>query len=253
MAEGNVVQFAGVSKIYPRGLFRGRVAAVDNVDFAVPAGQVVGLIGPNRSGKTTLVKLLLTLARPTRGAVFRFGRPAHDRSTLRKIGYIPERPAFPTYLTARGLLHYFGALGFVSEAELNDRVPKLLDRVGVADRADEPIARFSKGMTQRLALAQALVGRPDLLIFDEPDEGLDLSGRELVRTVIAEHKSAGGSALVVSHVLPEVERLCDRLTVLNSGRIVYDGTLVDFVRDPATGQSRSIESALHARQLPTPN
>jgi ABC-2 type transport system ATP-binding protein len=220
------------------------VEAVRGVTLAVPAGSVFGLLGPNRAGKTTLVKLLLALAAPTAGTVTRLGRPMGDRSTLARVGYMHENHAFPRYLTAAELLAFYGALSGVPSAELEARVEKLLARVGLADRKAEPIARFSKGMVQRLGLAQALVNEPDLLVLDEPTEGLDLDGRQLLRDVVREYQAAGKTVLLVSHVLPEVEQLCDALAVIAAGRVIHHGPVAPLLRDAKTGERRSLEAAL---------
>jgi ABC-2 type transport system ATP-binding protein len=237
--------FENVVKTFATGpLGRGRVPAVRGVTLAVPAGGVFGLLGPNRAGKTTLVKLLLSLAAPTSGAITRLGEPVSDRRTLARVGYMHENHAFPRYLSAGELLAFYGGLSGVPGDALGRRVDQLLERVGLADRRSEPIARFSKGMVQRLGLAQALVNDPDLLILDEPTEGLDLSGRQLLRQVVREFKAAGKTVLLVSHVMAEVEELCDRVAVLVAGRLVHDGPLVDLLRDPATGGRRPLEAAL---------
>jgi ABC-2 type transport system ATP-binding protein len=180
-------EFLNVSKTYEDALFRRRaVQAVSDVTFRVEPGEVFGLLGPNRAGKTTLIKLLLSLCRPTSGEVRRHGEPLSDRSTLARVGYVHENHAFPRYRTAAGLLEYYGALTLVPVETLKVRVPQLLERLGLADRADEPIGRFSKGMLQRLGMAQALLNSPHLLVLDEPTEGLDLVGRQLLRDVVAE-------------------------------------------------------------------
>jgi ABC-2 type transport system ATP-binding protein len=237
--------FENVVKTYAAGpLGRGRVPAVRGVSLVVPTGTVFGLLGPNRAGKTTLVKLLLSLSAPTAGTITRLGEPAADRRTLARVGYMHENHAFPRYLSAGELLAFYGGLSGVPGDALGRRVDQLLERVGLADRRAEPIARFSKGMVQRLGLAQALVNDPDLLILDEPTEGLDLSGRQLLRQVVREFKAAGKTVLLVSHVMAEVEQLCDRVAVLVAGRVVHDGPLADLVRDPATGGRRPLETAL---------
>lgn len=246
-----LIEFTNVTKEFTRGPFGiGRLRAIDGVSFRIEPGEVFGLLGPNRAGKTTLVKLLLSLCRPTAGTVTRFGRPASDRRTLRRVGYVHENQAFPRYLTATGLLHYYGAMSLVPPIVLSQRVPQLLERVGLADRAHEPIARFSKGMVQRLGIAQALLGDPDLLVLDEPSEGLDLGGRQLVRELLREQKQQGRSALFVSHVLPEAEHVCDRLAVLRGGRLVHLSSLAELVRDGA-GQPRSLEAAVQPLYFPS--
>ncbi len=245
MSATPALAFEGLVKDYPSGWFgRRRLRAVDGVSFQVEPGEVFALLGPNRAGKTTLVKLLLSLAHPTAGTVTRLGRPATDRRTLGRVGYVHENHAFPRYQTAAGLLEYYGALSLLPEPQVKERVPLLLERVGLADRASEPIARFSKGMVQRLGLAQALLNDPELLVLDEPSEGLDLAGRRLVREVVAEQRRRGHTVLLVSHVLSEVEQLCDRVAVLVAGKLRHLGPLAGLTRDPITGEGRPLEQAL---------
>jgi ABC-2 type transport system ATP-binding protein len=239
------VEFDAVIKDYPTGLFKSRpLRAVAEVSFRVEPGEVFGLLGPNRAGKTTLVKLLLSLSRPTAGCVVRLGQPAADRRTLARVGYVHENHAFPRYLSATALLEYYGALSLLPEPDVKARIPELLERVGLADRAREPIARFSKGMVQRLGVAQALINDPELLVLDEPSEGLDLSGRQMIRDLAAEQRRRGHSVLLVSHLLTEVEQLCDRVGVLVAGRLAFLGPLSDLTRDPVTGAHRPLEQAL---------
>jgi len=246
-------QFEDVTKVYSGWFGRGKVEAVRGVSLRVDSGQVFGLLGPNRAGKTTLIKLLLSLAAPTSGKVRRLGRPLSDRSTLGRVGYMHENHAFPRYLTATELLYYYGTLALQPRADLEKRVPRLLERVGLADRSREPIARFSKGMAQRLGLAQALLNGPDLLVLDEPTEGLDLAGRRLLREVITELRERGRTVLLVSHALTEVEQLCDRVAVLVNGRVVAARPLAELLRDPSSGQQRSLEDAVQPLyELATP-
>ena len=245
MHKQPLAQFVEVVKDYPRGLLGlDRLRAVDAVSFQIEPGEVFGLLGPNRAGKTTLVKLLLALCQPTTGQVLRFGQPSSNRSTLKQVGYVHENQAFPRYLTARALLEFYGSLSLLTEAIVKAQVPKLLERVGLADRADEPISRFSKGMIQRLGIAQALLNEPDLLVFDEPSEGLDLLGRQLVRDLVGEQKQQGKTVLFVSHVLSEVEQFCDRVGVIVAGKLAFLGTLAELLHDPKTASPRSLEAAL---------
>ena len=220
--------FRAVTKRYRPGPFARPTEALRGIDLDIPAGSVFGLLGPNRAGKTTLVKLLLTLARPTSGVVTRLGRPGRDRRTLRRVGTMHENHAFPRYLSARELLTFYGGLAGLGADDAPGRVEPLLERVGLADRAAEPIARFSKGMVQRLGLAQSLLNDPDLLVLDEPTEGLDLLGRELVREVVRERKAAGKTVILVSHSAPEVEALCDELAVVVGGRLAHRSSLRDL-------------------------
>jgi ABC-2 type transport system ATP-binding protein len=240
-----LVSFSNVAKTYSCGLLRRRqIQAVRNVSLQINPGEVFGLLGPNRAGKTTLVKMLLSLCRPTAGEITRLGRPLRDRSTLARVGYMHENHAFPRYLTAAELLEYYSALSLVPYEETLRRVPRLLERVGLADRGREPIAQFSKGMIQRLGLAQAILNEPDLLVLDEPTEGLDLEGRQLLRGVIADQRRQGRGVLLVSHVLTEVEQLCDRVAVIVEGRLRFTGPLTELTRDPATDATRPLEKAL---------
>lgn len=246
MNESPAAVLDEVSKDYPRGLFgRESLRAVDGVSLRVERGEVFGLLGPNRAGKTTVVKMLLSLCRPTHGRIERLGRPSTDRSTLAHIGYVHENQALPRYLTAPALLQYYGALSFLPEAEVKARSASLLELVGLADRCREPIARFSKGMVQRLGVAQALINDPELLVFDEPSEGLDLAGRQVLREVIANQRRRGRAVLYVSHVLSEVEQVCDRVGVIVLGKMKHIGPVTALTRDPATGATRPLELALH--------
>jgi ABC-2 type transport system ATP-binding protein len=243
VAATAAVEFDEVCKDYPRGLWRPQVVrAVSKVSLRVETGQVFGLLGPNRAGKTTLVKLLLSLCRPTRGRVTRLGQPALERSTLARTGYIHENQAFPRYLTASGLLEFYGALSLLPEPLVRQRAAKLLDVVGLTDRVAEPIASFSKGMVQRLGVAQALINDPELLVLDEPGEGLDLPGRQMIRALVADYQKRGRTVLLVSHLLMEVEHLCDRVAVIAGGKLVFTGTVPQLLK----GRSgpRAIEEAV---------
>jgi ABC-2 type transport system ATP-binding protein len=225
VSTGAVVEFDRVGKLYSTGWFgTPPLLAVREVSLALQPGWRLGLLGPNRAGKTTLLKILLGVTRPTSGQVTRFGQPARCRESLGRIGYVHENHAFPKYLSANDVMHYYGTLSGVPAATLRKRVPELLERVGLADRSREPIGRFSKGMTQRLGLAQALVNDPDLLALDEPTEGLDFEGRRAIRTIVDELKAAGKTIILVSHVLSEINLLCDHLAVLREGRTLYVGT-----------------------------
>jgi ABC-2 type transport system ATP-binding protein len=227
----NAIAFDHVKKTYRGGLLnRGGVPAVADVSLDIPAGSVFGLLGPNRAGKTTLVKMLLSLAQPTAGRVSRLGEPASRRHTLGRVGYMHENHAFPRYLSATEVLKFYGGLSGVPSEDLGRRAEALLERVGLADRKHEAISRFSKGMVQRLGLAQALINEPDLLILDEPTEGLDLLGRQLLREVVREFKQSGRTVLLVSHVLTEVDELCDQLAVIVAGELAFRGTPAELTR-----------------------
>jgi ABC-2 type transport system ATP-binding protein len=241
-----VIEFQDVIRDYSLGLFRPRsLRAVDRVNLCIEPGEVFGLVGPNRAGKTTLVKMLLSLTAPTAGKIVRLGKPISDRSTLARIGYMHENHAFPRYLDARNLLWLYGAMSLIPYEQLGPKVETLLTRVGLADRASDNISQYSKGMVQRLGLAQALLTDPDLLVLDEPTEGLDLLGRKLLREVVTEMRNAGKTVLVVSHVLSEIELLCTRVAVLLRGSVAFTGTLTELTK-PKEGSTtpRSLEDTL---------
>ena len=227
----DAVAFENIVKTYRSGIFaRSGIEAIRDVSLSIPNGSVFGLLGPNRAGKTTLVKMLLSLARPSSGNVVRLGQSANRRSTLARVGYMHENHAFPRYLSAKEVLVFYGGLSGMRTVELEPRANHLLERVGLADRGSEPITRFSKGMVQRLGLAQALMNQPDLLILDEPTEGLDLFGRQLLRDVASEYRRDGKTILLVTHVLNEVEELCDELAVLVAGKLAYRGLVESTAR-----------------------
>jgi ABC-2 type transport system ATP-binding protein len=203
------------------------------------------LVGPNRAGKTTLVKVLLSLARLTSGQAMRFGKSVRDRSTLAKVGYVHENHAFPRYLSATALLEYYGALNLMRFEEIKQRVPKLLDKVGLADRQRDIVSSFSKGMIQRLGLAQALLNDPDLLVMDEPNEGLDQLARGMVADVIREQRAKGKTVILVSHVATEVEQLCDRIAILKDGKLAHLGSVAELThRGAKDGKTRPLSHAL---------
>jgi ABC-2 type transport system ATP-binding protein len=223
-------EFNHVVKRYPTGFLGGAgIDAVCDVTLAIPQGRIFALLGPNRAGKTTLIKMLLTLTRPTQGIITRLGEPVKNRRTLARVGYMHENQAFPRYLSAVEVLRFYGGLSGLSAKWLDDRVSQLLEKVGLADRACEPIRQFSKGMLQRLGLAQALLNDPELLILDEPTEGLDIGGRQLLRTVIQERRAAGKTVILVTHALSEVEELAEELAVLVKGKVAYRGRVEELL------------------------
>lgn len=245
MADSPIAEFDQISKAYRRGVFRRRVVhALCSVSLKIPGGQVFALVGPNRAGKTTLIKILLSLCAPDSGRATRFGRATSDRATLARVGYVHENQSFPRYWNAAGLLEYYGALTLMQEPAVRARVPQLLQQVGLSDRSGEPVRNFSKGMIQRLGLAQALLNDPELLIMDEPTEGLDLEGRQIVSDIVADRRRRGRSVLLVSHALGEVEQLCDSVAVMVGGRLVYAGNLADLKRDRGTQVIRPLAEAL---------
>jgi ABC-2 type transport system ATP-binding protein len=241
-----VARFSHVVKTYPAGwLGRSPLTALADVSFAVEPGEIFGILGPNRAGKTTLIKVLLSLTRATHGLAERMGRPVADRTTLGAVGYVHESQAFPRYLTATRLLEYYAALNYENGPWIRRRAGELIERFGLADRCHEPIARFSKGMLQRLALAQALINSPRLLVLDEPSEGMDLLARQLLHETLEEHRARGRAAILVSHSPTDVARLCDRVAVMRGGQAVFVGSL-DVLRRSAAdvAPEEQLEGAL---------
>jgi len=200
------------------------IDAVAGVDLRVPAGGGYGFLGPNGAGKTTTIRMLLGLMRPTRGGAALFGEPVvQGSSVLDRVGALVERPAFYPYLSAIDNLRLLGFTRGLTEARLRDAVPEALDRVGLSEAAGRKAGRFSTGMRQRLGIAAALLGRPELVILDEPANGLDPNGVVEVRQLIQGLARDGITIFLSSHVLPEVEQLCQRVAVLQKGRIIAEG------------------------------
>ena len=207
------------------------IEAVGGVDLRVPAGGIYGFLGPNGAGKTTTIRMLLGLLRPSRGTATLFGEPvAPGRAVLDRVGALVERPAFYPYLSATDNLRLLGLLKGIPESRLRETVPVALDRVGLAAAAGRKAGRFSTGMRQRLGIAAALLGQPDLVILDEPANGLDPNGVVDVRELISGLARDGITVFLSSHVLPEVEQLCDRVAILQAGRIVAEGETQDMLR-----------------------
>ncbi len=222
------IEAQGLRKVY-RSRFRGRtVTALDGVDLRVEPGEVFGLLGPNGAGKTTTVKILLGLTRASGGSARLFGLPVGDPDSRRRVGYLPEGHRFPGYLTARQTLAIFGQMSGVDASVLRRRAPELLERVRLSDWSDVRVKKFSKGMTQRLGLAAALVHDPDVLLLDEPTDGVDPVGRREIRDLLQEEAARGKAILLNSHLLSEIERLCGRVAVLRAGRVVAQGRIDDL-------------------------
>jgi ABC-2 type transport system ATP-binding protein len=197
---------------------------------------VFGLLGPNGAGKTTLIKILLGLVRKTGGEARIFGRPAGDAKARRHVGYLPESHRLPPYLTGRQMLELFGGMCGRDRAFLRARIPGLLELVGMRDAADRKIREYSKGMTQRVGLAQAMIHEPELVFLDEPTDGVDPIGRAAVRQIVQSLKSAGTTVFINSHLLQEVELVCDRVVIMTKGRILREGSIDELT--PRTGRYR---------------
>ncbi len=213
-------------KVFHSGTLRqSAVVALEGLDLQVRRGEVFGLLGPNGSGKSTTIKICLDLVRPTAGEVRLFGEPVARPQSRQRIGYVPEAPFFYGYLRGRALVESMGRLSGLAGDDLHDRAERVLAEVGLADAADRSIRTYSKGMLQRLGLAQALVHDPDLIILDEPTAGVDPIGAREITDRIRSLKEEGRTVLLCSHLLSQVESVCDRAAILHRGRKIAEGSL----------------------------
>jgi len=225
------VETSDLAKDYSIGFVRKRPKrALDGLSLRVEPGEVFGLLGPNGAGKSTTLKILLRLIFPTSGTARILGRELNDVSMHARIGYLPENPYFYDHLTAREFLNYAGELFGLGAAERRQRVDRLLDRLGLASSRDVALRKFSKGMVQRVGLAQALINDPELIFLDEPMSGLDPLGRREVRDLILELKGQGKTVFFSTHILSDAEMLCDRVAILNHGRLQGCGDLREILR-----------------------
>jgi len=219
-----------ITKSYPTGFWRKRVRVLSDLSFSVSRNEIVGFLGPNGAGKTTTIKILNRLAFPDSGTVTVFGEEGGLRpATRRRIGFMPEHPYFYEYLTGKEFLSLCGHLNSMSRSAIRERSRTILSRVGLSGAEDTAIRKYSKGMMQRLGLAQALLHDPELVILDEPMSGLDPMGRMEVRNLIRELKSSGKTVFFSSHIISDVEALCDRVVMLYKGRKVAEGRVEDLV------------------------
>lgn len=206
------------------------VTALDGIDFSVAYGELFGLLGPNGAGKTTTVKILLDLTRATSGEAMVAGLPAGNPESRRRVGYLPEGHKIPNYLTARQTLSIFGKMSGVDEATIKQRTGVLLEKLNISKWIDMRVKKFSKGMTQRLGIATALIHAPNILLLDEPTDGVDPVGRREIRDFLIEEAKTGTAVLVNSHLLSEIELTCDRVAVLRGGKVVAQGKVEELTR-----------------------
>ena len=211
--------------------YGGKVHALRGVDMQVHSGEIFGLLGANGAGKSTLVKIMMTIVRPGRAKGMLLGKPIGHKPTLEYVGYLPEHLRFPPYLKAHEALGYYAALGKVPRAERKTRIGRVLALVGMAEHAGEKIGTFSKGMMQRMGLAQAMLNEPRLIVLDEPTDGVDPIGRRDIRNVLLDLKGQGKTVFLNSHLLGEVEMICDRVAILHQGIVVRQGRIGDLTQD----------------------
>ncbi len=214
-------------------MYKGKVHALRGIEMRVERGEVFGLLGPNGAGKSTLIKILMTVIKPTKCTGTMLGSKVGDTETLSRVGYLPEHHQFPDYLTARQLLNYVGAMCKIPKNARNKRIDELLEIVEMTDWGDKRIGSFSKGMRQRVGLAQALVHDPDLILLDEPTDGVDPMGRRDIRGIIARLKDEGKTIFLNSHLLSELEMVSDRVAILLQGVVRTQGTMGELIESRA--------------------
>jgi ABC-2 type transport system ATP-binding protein len=222
------IDLSGVTKVY-----KGSVHALQGVSIGVRRGEIFGLLGPNGAGKSTLIKIMMTVVRPTMAHGTLLDKPVGHKPTLARIGYLPEHHRFPRYLTGRQTLEFVGALSGVDKPTRKKRSAELIETVGMTDWADQKVGSYSKGMMQRIGLAQALVNDPDLVLLDEPTDGVDPAGRKDIRDVLKQIGARGKTVFLNSHLLSELELVADRVAILVGGQVAKQGTVADLTSDKA--------------------
>ena len=235
-----ILRTEALTKVFEVGLRRRRVHAVRDLDLSVEEGEIFGFVGPNGAGKTTTIKMLMGLIFPTRGRAFIFDSPIPSRASKARIGYLPENPSYYEFLTGREALAFFARLSGVPGDVARRRCGELLELVGLTGAADRQLRKYSKGMQQRLGIAQALVSDPAFVVLDEPMSGLDPIGRREVRDLILELKRRGKTVFFSTHILPDVETLCDRVGVIIGGRLRDVGRIEELL----SPRLRGVEATL---------
>ncbi len=216
-----------------RKVYRNGFVAVDGLTLSVAPGQIFGFLGPNGAGKTTTINMLLANVRPTSGSATLLGHPIGNQNARRRLGFLPEKFQFHDFLTATEFLDLHGVLYGMSSRERKKRIPEVLDLVGLSGRSKSKISEFSKGMQQRVGIAQALLNNPDLVILDEPTSALDPLGRRDVRDIVRHLKEQGKTVLLNSHLLGEIELTCDEIAIMKRGKIVRQGRIPDLLAAPS--------------------
>jgi ABC-2 type transport system ATP-binding protein len=246
IAASDAISVTGARKVYTVFPQRKRVA-VEDVSITVPVGAIHGLLGPNGAGKTTTLKMLLGLVRPDAGVFRVLGRDSRSRAGRSVLGFLPEQPYFPPQLTAAQAMRLYARLAGVPEREIKPRTDELLDRVGLEGNQRTLLSAFSRGMLQRLGIAQAIVGRPQVVVLDEPASGLDPLGQRDVRNLMLTLRDEGATVLLSSHQLSEVEAVCDRVSIMNRGNVASEGSIHELLG--VAGITSVTVAGLHA-ELP---
>ena len=229
-APPTAVSIKNVSKVFPLPFKKGKgLLAVDDFNLEMTEGEVYGLIGPNGSGKSTTMKILLGLVAPTSGHCQIFGKDSHKVGSKHEVGFVPENPYFYKHLSGLETLQFYGKLCGLSKADVNDRSDELLELVGLQNARDRRLGGYSKGMLQRIGLAQAMIHRPRLLVLDEPTAGVDPVGSRQIRDLILRLKEQGITVFLCSHLLEQVQEICDRVGIIFQGKLVREGTLEELI------------------------
>jgi ABC-2 type transport system ATP-binding protein len=223
------VAVRGLTKVFPVPFRRTKLIAVRDLNLEVAPGQIYGLLGPNGSGKSTTLKIILGLVAPSRGSTAIFGRDSREVGSRAAVGFLPENPYFYKYLTGAETLRFYGKLSGLGGARLRERMDELLAIVRLNDARDRRLAGYSKGMLQRIGLAQALLGEPKLVVLDEPTAGVDPAGSREIRDLILDLKNRGVTVLLSSHLLAQVQEICDRVGILANGALVREGRVEDLL------------------------
>ncbi len=244
----NAIELKEIHKKFRLPWKRKSLVAVESLDLTIKKGEIFGLLGPNGSGKTTTFKILLGLIQPTRGTASVFDKSAGTLEARALLGFLPENPYFPRNHTGREVLRYYGGVCGLQGSALETRIKTLLDLVRLATGSDRPLHTYSKGMLQRLGLAQALLQDPPLLLLDEPTSGVDPIGAREMKELLLRLKSEGKTILFSSHLLDQVEEVADRIAILYSGKKILEGHVTDLLTD--TGRTQILTSGLSPDQLP---
>lgn len=245
----HVVQIENIHKVFRVGFLGKKVTAVDCLSLDVHRGEVFGFLGPNGAGKTTTIKMLMGLIYPTSGQARIFGHTVGDPAAKAKLGFLPESPYFYDYLTSREFLNFYGHLFGLWGITLDKRVDELLELVGMTHARDLQLRKFSKGMLQRVGIAQALINDPELVVLDEPMSGLDPIGRKEVRDLIFRLKESGKTVMFSSHILHDAELLCDRVAMIMKGRLVACGQVAELIQQGTTQEVEMVVDRLSPEGL----